>query len=435
MAWNDPDVADDDPGERLSPAEQQIAQLRRLIEREHAARQGRRELQRLAVEATTVDGVVRAIVNGASAILGAHITSVALLDGDHVRLVHGTSTSPGLGTDTETVPLTAELPLVRALDDDATWIELCHPDQVGSWPELVAERERTGVVAYIAIPMRSRSSSTPIASLGFAFVEPIILDHLDRELLDELIRLASDTLVRAANLQDSRHVAETLQHALLPNRLPTVDGLTLRSLYEPSHELTDVGGDWYDVVPFPDGRVGLVVGDAAGHDVTSAAEMGRVRHVLASHLLQLGDPAAALTSTDAYFNSIDVSMFATAVVIVIDDARDHLTVASAGHLPPLIVNLDGVSAVEVVPGPPIGSGMGGYGHTSTTLAPGAAVVAFTDGVVERRGRSLDEAVGELAAKLSTSSDPSPAAIVGLMRDHLETPDRSDDAAVVIAVRT
>lgn len=430
-------MVSDDLTARLAEAERRIAHLTGVVDRERLAREGRRELQRLAaasVAADTIDAVASAIVEGASQVLGSHMTTIALPDGDEVRFVHIATAPAHLRADWTTAPRSTPVPLVRALDDDATWIELLDRAQLDEWPLLAAEAERANLASYVAIPLRSRSSRMPVASLGVGFDAATTLDELDRTLMAELSQLASDALVRAGHLQHARTVAETLQHALLPRRLPVIDGLALRALYQPAQGPTDVGGDWYDVVRLDDDRVGLVVGDVAGHDMASAAEMGRIRHVLASHLLEHGDPAVALTITDRYFHHVDESMFATAVVMVVDGPRENLVVASAAHLPPLLVDAGGAATIAVSPGPPIGSGLGGYDSVEVPLPPDSSVVAFTDGVVERRGRSLDDAVTDLAARLATSTDRRPAAVLRRLRDHLETPERVDDAAVLIATR-
>jgi serine phosphatase RsbU (regulator of sigma subunit) len=426
-------------------ADRRIADLTRMVDRERTARVARRELQRLAaasVAAGTVDEVLQTIVRGASGVLGSHITSVAMpTDDGQVRIVHLDGAPVDLVARWGMVDRQAGIPLVRALDEGTTWIELLDRHQIAEWPAVVADAARAEIGSYVAVPLRARSSRVPIAALGFGFRTETALDSLDRALIAELSELASDALERVAELQYHRSVAETLQHALLPRRLPVVDGLTLRALYEPCAGGTQVGGDWYDVVRIHDGSIGLVVGDVAGHDVTSAAEMGRIRHVLASHLFEHGDPAVALTLADRYFETLADGTFATAVVMVLDPSRTHLQIASAGHLPPLMIDRDVVTRVPVEPGPPIGSGLGDHRCTATVLRAGASVLAFTDGVIERRDRTIDACLDELARELTTLAERSepaergPSAIVRVVREHLGSPDRTDDAAVLLATRT
>jgi len=426
----------DEATELLHLADRRVEFLTRVVERERAAREARRDLQRLAaasVAATTIDEVLTTIVRGASDVIGSQLTSVALPAEDgQVRFVHVDTAPDDLVTDWSTATVDTEFPLVRALDAGATWIELADRTQIAEWPLLAAEIDRVGISSYLAVPLRSRATREPIAALGLGFATEAELDSVDRALVAELSELAADALERVSQLQHARAVAETLQHALLPRRLPVIDGLKLRTLYEPCSDVTDVGGDWYDVVRLPGGAVGLVVGDVAGHDAASAAEMGRIRHVLASHLVEHGDPAVALTLADRYFDSIDDATFATAVVIVLDASRCRLTVASAAHLPPLLLHHDSVIRLDVEPGSPIGSGLGGHRCTQFEVGPGNTVVAFTDGVIERRDRSIDQCLDELAAQLDGLTDRSPSAVLRVVRDHLDSPDRTDDAAALIA---
>ena len=438
---SDDDTRDTELGARLRAAEHAVEHLSRVVERERAARETRRELQRLvaaSVAATTIDEVVTTIVRGSSDVLGSHISTVALPEpDDRVRFVHLDTAPAGLRTDWALATRATEVPLVRALDPDATWIELLDRTQIDEWPILAAEADRAELGSYVCVPLRARGTRVPIASLGFGFRTPTALDALDRALIAELSEVASDALERVGQLQHARSVAETLQHALLPRRLPKVDGLALRSIYQPGADQTDVGGDWYDVVRLADGGVGLVVGDVAGHDMASAAEMGRIRHVLASHLVEHGDPARALTIADRYFAAVDESTFATALVVTLDADRSEMCLAAAGHLPPIVVGARGGSAgpLDLEPGPPIGSGLGGHGSIDALLDPGATVVAFTDGVVERRDRPIDACVAELAAALAAVDDPDPTTLLRVVREHLDSPDRGDDAAALIATRT
>lgn len=425
--------------EQLHLADRRIEFLTRVVERERAAREARRDLQRLAaasVAATTIDEVVATIVRGARDVLGTQITSVALpAEGDRVRFTHVDSAPPDLVASWSEATTGTEIPLVRALEVDATWIELADRAQIAEWPLLAEEADRAGISSYLAVPLRSRATREPIAALGLGFATGSTLTSLDRALVAELSELAADALERAAQLQHARAVAETLQHALLPRRLPVIDGLKLRTLYEPCDGATEVGGDWYDVVRLPDGAVGLVVGDVAGHDTASAAEMGQIRHVLASHLVEHGDPAVALSLADRYFESIDETAFATAVVMVLDRERRQLTVASAGHLPPVLIDHDSVIRLDIEPGPPIGSGLGGHRCTRFEIGPAHTVVAFTDGVVERRDRPIDQCLDELVTQLGALTDRRPSSVLRVVREHLDSPDRADDAAALIATVT
>ncbi len=415
----------------------EIEQLREQVTRERAARISRRELQRLAAAssaASTIDDVLAAILGGVHDVLGAHIATVAIPDGDHVRFVHVADTPVEIRDRWRTAPTDADVPLVRALQAGATWIELPDRSRFAEWPLLAEAAEGADVGAYYVVPLRARAGSHPIAALGIGFRVSTELEPFDRAVLAEVCELASDAIGRAKELHRMREIAEALQGALLPARLPVVEGLWIRKMYEPCVDLVDVGGDWYDVVPLADGAVALVVGDVAGHDVRSAAEMGKVRHVLGSQLMDHGDPAVALTNTDRYFCSIGDPTYATAVAVVIDAERERGVLASAGHLPPLHVSDGGVSVLTVDPGPPLGSGLGGYRTLEFSLDSGDAIIGYTDGVVERKGLSIDESVSSLAACVSSSGARQPADLLRSLRSHLDHPERSDDAAVLLAVR-
>lgn len=415
----------------------EIRLLREQIATERAARHSRRELQRLSAAssaASTIDDVAHAILDGVQGVLGAHISTIALPDVDAVRFVHVAATPDTIKERWRTAAPDTAIPLTRALEPGATWIELPTPGHFAEWPLLEAEAPEASIESYYVVPLRARVGTRPIAALGIGFPTPTELQPFDRAVLAEVCELAADAIERAQELQRTREVATAMQDSLLPARLPSVDGLWLRKLYEPSADHADVGGDWYDAVRLDDGAVALVIGDVAGHDVRSAAEMGKIRHVLASQLIVQGAPAVALTNTDRYFSSIGDSTYATALAVVVRADRCGGVIASAAHPPPLIVTDGGVAAIAVEPGPPLGSGLGGYRSTGFELAPGDAVVAYTDGVVERKGATIDESVSALASRISTSGARQPADLLRALRAHLEDPDRSDDAAALVAVR-
>ena len=227
-------------------------------------------------------------------------------------------------------------------------------------------------------------------------------------IFDEFVADATRAITRAADAQRVMETASTLQRSLLPPQLPRLENFEIRSLYNSASNHSRVGGDWYDVVQLDDDRFGFVVGDVAGHDVRSAAQMGQLRHVLASQLRDRQTPSGALASSDRYFADVAENLMATVVVAVVDSTNKSATFASAGHPPPVTI-LGGVTSLAtVVPGPPVGFGYGGYNEHEIAFRGGDTMVLYTDGVVERqtgditdhlssfvleidqRGRSVDE---------------------------------------------
>ena len=176
------------------------------------------------------------------------------------------------------------------------------------------------------------------------------------ELALELGRRAGLALDHARLFAREHAVAETLQRALLPAALPDLPGFELVVRYVPSDARDHAGGDWYDAFRLPDGRVGIVIGDVGGRGMDAAATMGQIRNSLRAYALKGGGPAEVI---DDLYRLVDASTgaiaFATLVYVVLDERTGACDLASAGHLPPLIVGAAGGAHFTETPRcPPLG---------------------------------------------------------------------------------
>ncbi|WP_129338411.1 SpoIIE family protein phosphatase [Cellulomonas endophytica] len=261
----------------------------------------------------------------------------------------------------------------------------------------------------------------------------------------------SDTVVTAAHLGRraglaldnvrlylrERRSALTLQHSLLPE-IPDVPGLDLAATYLPSGLRAEVGGDWFDVLPLKSGRVGVAVGDVMGHDMQAAAAMGQLRSMLRTTAWREAPPAAALADVDELVRALDIGAVATAVYLTWaqDGSGAALAYASAGHPPVLVRRPSG--AVERLEGSrtrPLGLGpLRADAESSVRLEPGAVLVAYTDGLVERRDRPLADGIRELERALAEAPAEAGSAAV---RDHLVdrlVAERPEDDMCLLVMR-
>jgi GAF domain-containing protein len=258
--------------------------------------------------------------------------------------------------------------------------------------------------------------------------------YTDSELVlaTELADRAAVALDNAIRFLRERDVAVTLQRSLLPQVLPRVPGLALAWRYFPGATGTNVGGDWYDVVPLEGGRVALIIGDVMGRGLRAAAVMGQLRATARAHVYADLGAAEVLARTDTELMRLEQEQIATALLAVLDPATGSLTIASAGHLPPLLRTDDGeVVYLDVEPGPPLGTGAGGYSELQVTLPKGATVLLYTDGLVEDRRLPIDEGLATLAAAAAISREPEllcDRALVALGRDSAH-----DDDTAMLAV--
>lgn len=241
---------------------------------------------------------------------------------------------------------------------------------------------------------------------------------------------------------DERAAAAALQRSLVPSRLPDIDGLDLAGRYLPGDG--GVSGDWYDVFALPGRRVGIVMGDVAGHGLPASVVMGRLRSALRAYALEYDDPADVLAHLDAKIVHFEPGAMATAVYAITEPPYDVLRLASAGHFLPIAMTPDDrAEPIDVPVGVPLGvepslprvSG-------EVRLAPGDALVMFTDGLVERRVHtsphsadvfaSIDTALDTLMSLLTSGrADVVASRILDSMLI-IEPP--SDDVAVLVVRR-
>ena len=252
----------------------------------------------------------------------------------------------------------------------------------------------------------------------------------------ELLRLAADRVAHATQsrlVQVATAAATALQRTLLPAQLPAVPGLEFASRYAPGGG-GEVGGDWYDVFELPSGRVCVVVGDVVGRGLTAAATMGRLRAVLRAYAMQCDDPAAMLQSLDLHVRHFERGVMATVLCAVLSPSHDHVVVSSAGHPPPVSIPSDGPARLVDLPADlPLGIDAGRPRRTTEVPFPaGHGLFLYTDGLVERRGVSMDVGLGDLCAAVR----PGPAdAVCGkVMFELLGREQAPDDVAVLMVSR-
>jgi PAS domain S-box-containing protein len=192
-------------------------------------------------------------------------------------------------------------------------------------------------------------------------------------------------------------IAETLQRSLLPERLPRIEGLEIAARYLPAGHGAAVGGDWYDALERADGRVALVVGDVVGHGLRAAAIMGQLRNAFRAYGLAEISPAEVMARVNRLVMSGEDDAMATALYLVLDRETGDVSFASAGHPPPLVLSSDGATFLEGGRSVPVGAAEPGiFREATAVLPPGASLLLYTDGLVERRGAPLEDGLGKLA---------------------------------------
>ncbi|WP_329053208.1 SpoIIE family protein phosphatase [Streptomyces violaceus] len=236
------------------------------------------------------------------------------------------------------------------------------------------------------------------------------------------------------------YIADELQRTMLPETLPRPTGVRLASRYLPAAETARVGGDWYDAIPLPGSRVALVVGDVMGHSMTSAAIMGQLR-TTAQTLAGLDlPPQEVLHHLDEQAQRLGVDRMATCLYAVYDPVSHRITIANAGHPPPVLLHLGGRAEVLRVPaGAPIGVGGVDFEAVELDAPAGATLLLYTDGLVESRLRDVWTGIEQLREKLAATAQltgpdhpPPLEALCDEVLDMLGPGDRDDDIALLAA---
>jgi PAS domain S-box-containing protein len=290
---------------------------------------------------------------------------------------------------------------------------------------------RLGVVSSAILPLRARGRVLGAIALAYA--------ESDRHYDQTQVEMAQDVAARCALALDNallyrrqNDAAETLQRSLLPASLPDVPGAVVCARYQPGAIGTKVGGDWYDVVGLETGSFGIAVGDVAGRGVRAASVMGALRTGLRAYGLEGAGPAEVLEKTNRLELAQEEADMATLVYAVLDPATWRLDLASAGHLPPLLVRADG--GAELLPGSqgvPLGVvDDATYTDEQLELAPGETLLLYTDGLIERRGESIDRGLERLVAAGAGPIDDLEAWADRLMAALLADEEHPDDVALL-----
>jgi anti-sigma regulatory factor (Ser/Thr protein kinase) len=297
------------------------------------------------------------------------------------------------------------------------------------------DANRLGVEALAAVPLFTASGDV-VGCLNIGWSQPVDFnaDHLDT--LDEFGRIVSRAVerVRVADLE--RDVARTLQLGLLANEARSTAAV-VRSRYLAADATMAIGGDWYDVIELPDGRLVIAVGDVVGQGLAAATTMGQLRAALGMCVLTTSDPAEAITMLDRFAEHVPGASCATVALTVIDPAREVLTHFRAGHPPPLVVPPGG--APQYLEGGhswPLQVGVSDpRGETGVAPFPaGSLLVLYTDGLIERRHEDLSVGLDRLAGVVARGAAWPLAELERTVVDELVAQPASDDIAI-LTVRT
>ncbi|MFE7898129.1 SpoIIE family protein phosphatase [Streptomyces sp. NPDC057424] len=292
------------------------------------------------------------------------------------------------------------------------------------------------VHSLIAVPLLARGVVLGVAC--FYRAEGSFGDD-DRSLAQELASRAALSIDNARRFTHERTMVLALQRRLLPHGLPDQDAVEVAHRYLPAE--SDVGGDWYDVIPLSGARVGLLVGDVVGHGMLSAATMGRLRTAARSFAELDFPPDEVLTHLDNLVGRLDREdpdgkgagvIGATCLYAVYDPAAQRCLMARAGHPPPALVRPDGTVTYPDLPaGPPLGLGGLPFDTAEVDLPEGSQLVLYTDGLIEDRHRDVDVVLEQLSEALA-HPERAPEETCQAILDTVAPAHPHDDIALLVA---
>jgi PAS domain S-box-containing protein len=411
--------------------------LHRAEQEAHSAQQVVAErlerLHRLAAalsRAVTVPDALEAILGEGIAASGARAAIVGLLneDGETVEIAASRGYPEQTIAGWRTFPLTRRLPLADVVrTGEATFCE-SRADRDARWPSFSGLGTSH---AFVALPLSVRG--TVLGALGLTYEGEQSFSQEDRELLLTVARQCAQALERARLYQREHEIAVVVQRSLLPRDIAVSEEVAVAARYLPASPGLEIGGDWYDVMRLGPRELVISIGDVVGHGLRAAITMGQLRNATRAYALERSAPAEIVAHLNRFVARFPDGQFSTLFVGRVDLERRLLEYTNAGHPPPLLRRPDGRTTwLDDARAFPIGVDAGAPCPSETIeLEPGTSLFLYTDGLVERRSRSLEEGLAALQRVIeSGAEDPEmlvEEVITGVVEDGVE---HSDDIAMV-----
>jgi serine phosphatase RsbU (regulator of sigma subunit)/anti-sigma regulatory factor (Ser/Thr protein kinase) len=304
------------------------------------------------------------------------------------------------------------------------------------WPHITDLR--ITAAAYLPLIVQAR----PIGAMGLLYSDRHGFTPEERNILVALGSSIAQSLQRAMFYEQEKDIAQGLQQAMLPRTIPSVRGADVAVRYRAAtiggSLGRDIGGDWYDLIPLPGGRVGAVIGDVQGHDTHAAAVMGQLRIVLRAYAAEGHPPATVMARASVFLHELDTDRFATCLYAEADLATGVVQVVRAGHIDPLVRRPDRTCRrITVEGGLPLGLsaefGSLDYPVSTLELDPGHTLLLCTDGLVEQPGADLDDGMRDLT-ELIASGPEDVRRLADMLIDLAEERGGDDDVALLLLHR-
>ena len=368
------------------------------------------EISRSFAQSLSLDATLDAVTSAAVELLEADAAVIRMQDGRGDQLVPRSTHVADPRLEGPLLPLLTQDQAVEKLPGRRLFrkgrplvLDSQSAKRLGSSYELLVpflEQGSTAVVVPIATPAEL------LATLTVVSLDPA--HRIGEDAVETALFVAGQAALAIDNArlyQQQKDFADTMQRSLLPRGLPEVEGLEVGAVYESSAQV-DVGGDVYDFLTLPDGKLAVVLGDASGHGVAASADMALAKFVFRSLVRLYPDPGDLLTqANEVALGELTSGAFVTMVCLTVDPSTGHTWAASAGHPPIRVLSADGTIAALAPGGLALGvEADQEYEQDDTTLTPGAALCLYTDGLIEVRRDGEQYGVDRLDAALAAGRE-------------------------------
>ena len=374
----------------------------------------------------------------AAACVGADYANLALLDDANtsLRLYHDSFLDRDMAGRYTDVSVDAAYPVAAAVRERRLVLLPDLESYRVQFPDIVPDTVAAGVRASASLPLH-RADGTVLGALAFAWTDATPFDPKLEAALRAVSVLCVETVERAERYDADHELVVAMQHRLLGD-LPSLPGIETAARYLPATASFAVGGDWYEGLVLAKARMALVVGDVTGHGIAAAADMALVRGMVTALLHSGVATADVFSELSAVLSQRTGLLLATAALVVVDAEHETLTFATAGHPPPLLCLPDGeIRRLDSANSPIIGVPRTRKVADTAPFPTGSRLVMYTDGLVERRDRPVDEGIDAAIDCIRTIADGATGVdivddlIGGLVGDHVA----EDDIALLVIQHT
>lgn len=385
------------------------------------------QLSSALTEAVTTHQVCEVVSDQLLPAFGGQQMAIYVVRNNAMHLLHHTGHHETFLDWLEGFPLHARMPGTETLTSGAPLFIESQRDLVRGYPGIP-----TGEVnSWVYLPLIA--SGRPVGTCVLGFDAPHHFTEKDRGILTALAGLIAQALERARLYDSEFAVAHGLQQALLPHRLPRVPGIRTVARYLPATSGMDIGGDWYDVIPTGSG-VRLVIGDVEGHSIAAAATMAQLRSAVRAFAAADHAPGDVMSGVNRTLIDLDSDLLASCCYIQLEAHREYGCAVTAGHPAPLLRLPDGTTTAL---GLDVGTVLGVdhasvYVPTRIAFPPGAVLVLYTDGLVEKPGTDIGVGIDRLRVSLAHALADSLDELADRLLHHARgSAYRADDIALLV----